>query len=195
MRSQVQRRGRVEAVKSYEDLVGGPCPSATRSPVLLLSRNDAYPVLSKSSSRLKSTATVRHIPIDVNSCAPLPEFRKALGDHALLNRTGSGLAQALLPDCVDLLGRIASQTSAILGRRPRYPDSWQPAYLVMPGNMEVRIKSSSRHFDPLIFGPASVHVKPMLLGYPPPARPSPAAWNPLSLWPLRSKCRFMTMPI
>jgi mRNA interferase MazF len=54
----------VEAVKQYEVWWADLPKPAGRRPVLLLSRDDAYPVLNKFIAA-EITATVRHIPIEV----------------------------------------------------------------------------------------------------------------------------------
>jgi mRNA interferase MazF len=54
----------VEAVKQYEIWWADLPKPAGRRPVLLLSRDDAYPVLSKFIAA-EITATIRHIPIEV----------------------------------------------------------------------------------------------------------------------------------
>jgi mRNA interferase MazF len=54
----------VEAVKQYEIWWAELPKPAGRRPVLLLSRDDAYPILSRFVAA-EITATVRHIPIEV----------------------------------------------------------------------------------------------------------------------------------
>ena len=54
----------MEAVKQYEIWWADLPKPAGRRPVLLLSRDDAYPVLNKFVAA-EITATVRHIPIEV----------------------------------------------------------------------------------------------------------------------------------
>ena len=54
----------MEALKQYEIWWADLPKPAGRRPVLLLSRDDAYPVLSKFVAA-EITATIRHIPIEV----------------------------------------------------------------------------------------------------------------------------------